>query len=249
MDTFKTFTITTLGCKVNRYESEALSESLENLGWQVAEEGALADLVILNTCTVTGKAAMQSRQAVRKTIRDHPKARVVVTGCYAQIAADVLASIPGVDCVVGHADKTRIPELACSTGLGGCGDIIVKDMKAPITFQDLPLTKFGTRTRAFVKIQDGCDAFCSYCIVPFTRGRSRSQKPAIAIGKVEELRSRGYSEVVVCGIHVGRYGQPERHGTYSTQLHQTHGTDREINPTHSHIRPHLPPPSYPPSKW
>jgi len=203
----RTFFFTTLGCKVNRYESEALSERLQNLGWKLAQREEEARMSVINTCAVTGKAAMQSRQAVRKAIRTHPDATVVVTGCYAQIAPEVFASMPDVDCVVGNRDKHRIPEICDYPGTLVPAKTWIQDLTAPFAFQDLPIARFGDRTRAFVKIQDGCNAFCSYCIVPYARGRSRSLVPDVVIHRVNQLGSQGYSEVVLCGIHVGRYGQ------------------------------------------
>jgi threonylcarbamoyladenosine tRNA methylthiotransferase MtaB len=203
----RTFFVTTLGCKVNRYESEALSEGLENLGWRAAQRQEQAGLCVINTCAVTGKAAMQSRQAVRKAIRTHPEATVVVTGCYAQITPEVFASMPGIDHIVGNRDKHRIPEICNHPKILGPARIWIEDLKVPFPFQDLPITRFGDRTRAFVKIQDGCNAFCSYCIVPHARGRSRSLAPDVVIHRVNRLNGHGYREVVLCGIHIGKYGQ------------------------------------------
>ncbi len=203
----RTFSFTTLGCKVNRYESEALSEQMGHLGWKVAQRQEEAGLCVINTCAVTGKAAMQSRQAVRKAIRTHPGATVVVTGCYAQIAPEVFASMPDVDCVVGNRDKHRIPEICDYPRTLVPAKIWIQDLEAPFPFQDLPIARFGDRTRAFVKIQDGCNAFCSYCIVPHARGRSRSLVPDVVIHRVNQLSNHGYSEVVLCGIHIGKYGQ------------------------------------------
>ncbi|RLB82888.1 MAG: tRNA (N(6)-L-threonylcarbamoyladenosine(37)-C(2))-methylthiotransferase MtaB [Deltaproteobacteria bacterium] len=203
----KSFTITTLGCKVNRYESEAISEQLVDQGWHLIDKGARANLCIVNTCTVTGKAAMQSRQAVRKAIRTHPGALMVVTGCYAQIAPEVFSALPGVHFVVGHTFKDRIARLASPNKDHGPAMILVEDLSAPCPFQDLPITRFGNRTRPFVKIQDGCDAFCAYCIIPYARGRSRSLRPEVVVKRIRELKAQGYAEVVLCGINCGRYGQ------------------------------------------
>jgi threonylcarbamoyladenosine tRNA methylthiotransferase MtaB len=203
----KSFTIATLGCKVNRYESEAISEQLAYEGWQPTDRGSKASLCIINSCTVTQKAAMQSRQAARKLIRNHPGALVVVTGCYPQIAPEVFSSMPGVHYVVGNTFKDQIARLAGSHREHGPGVTLVEDLSDPRPFQDLPVTRFGNRTRPFLKIQDGCDAFCAYCIVPYARGRSRSLKPEIVIKRTRSLKEHGYAEVVICGINVGRYGQ------------------------------------------
>jgi len=212
------FAIMTLGCKVNRYESEAISEQLTDQGWHPTDKGARANLCVVNTCTVTGKAAMQSRQAVRRLVRDHPHALVVVTGCYAQVAPEVFASIPGVHYVVGHAFKDQIARLASPYNRCRSGVTLLEDLSAPRPFQDLSVTRFGDRTRPFLKIQDGCDAFCTYCIIPRARGRSRSLSPEIVTKRIRKLKESGYSEVVLCGIHMGRYGQDLTPGTSLTRL-------------------------------
>ena len=207
MDGMKSFTITTLGCKVNRYESEAISEQLVDQGWRLRGKGTTAHLCIINTCTVTQKAAMQSRQATRKVIRDHPEALIVVTGCYAQIAPQIFTDMPSVDCVVGHAFKNQIVLLTKTLkGQSSCCTM-VEDLSNPRAFQDMPVQRFGNRTRAFLKVQDGCDAFCSYCIVPQARGRSRSLTPETVIRRVRSLKEQGYAEAVLCGINLGRYGE------------------------------------------
>lgn len=217
----RSFTITTLGCKVNRYESEAISEQLQNQGWQPIDKGTVADFCIINTCTVTGKAAMQSRQAVRKVIRNHPGAIVAVTGCYAQIAPEVFSSMPGVHCVVGNACKNQIARVVNSHKYHEPAMTLVEDLSAPRLYQDLPVTRFGNRTRPFLKIQDGCDAFCAYCIIPYTRGRSRSLKPEIVIKRIRNLKEQGYAEVVLCGINIGRYGQDLTPATSLSRLMQS----------------------------
>jgi threonylcarbamoyladenosine tRNA methylthiotransferase MtaB len=203
----KFFTITTLGCKVNRYESEAISEQLVDGGWYATDKGNTADFCIVNTCTVTQKAAMQSRQAARKVVRNHPGALVVVTGCYAQIAPEVFNAMPGVDCVIGNAFKNQIVPLTNTHKEKASGLTLVKDLSPPCAFQDMPITKFGNRTRAFLKVQDGCDAFCAYCIIPHARGRSRSLTPEVVTKRVGGLKEQGYAEVVLCGINLGGYGK------------------------------------------
>ena len=216
----KSFTITTLGCKVNRYESEAISEHLVNQGWQPTDRGSKASLCIINTCTVTGKAAMQSRQATRKLIRSHPDALVVVTSCYAQIAPEVFSSMPGVHYVVGNTFKDQIARLVSRHEEQGPAITLVEDLSDHRPFQDLPVTRFGNRTRPFLKIQDGCDAFCAYCIVPYARGRSRSLRPEIVIKRTRSLKEHGYAEVVICGINIGRYGQDLTPATSLNRLMQ-----------------------------
>ncbi len=206
--------IKTLGCKVNQCESEAIRNALEesDRGFTAADDG-MADVVIVNTCTVTRKAAMQSRQAVRQAIRANPDARIVVTGCHAQTAPAELAAIDGVDLIVGNRDKHLIPQRIYSglPGLPGqarddasavCADIADIDH-----FQSLPGIAHGGRTRPFLKIQDGCNAFCTYCIVPHARGRSRSLPMDQVLRQIEQLGRLGYREAVLTGIHIGCYGQ------------------------------------------
>jgi threonylcarbamoyladenosine tRNA methylthiotransferase MtaB len=202
----RSFTITTLGCKVNRYESEAISEKLETQGWHVAEVGTTADLCIINTCTVTQKAAMQCRQAARRAIRENPGALTVVTGCYAQTSPEVFIAMENVHYVIGNAYKDQIVQLISSDTERGPVRTSVEDLSAPCPFQDMPLTKFGNRTRPFLKIQDGCDAFCAYCIIPYARGRSRSLSPEVINKRLGSLKESGYEETVLCGINLGRYG-------------------------------------------
>lgn len=202
------FTITTLGCKVNQYESDAIAQYLKNSGWSSTQPTEKADWCIINTCTVTQKAAMQSRQAARQAVRNNPGARIIVTGCYAQIESDEIKKIEGVHAIIGHADKHKIPEMIISAGKKDqqypvC---IVRDILHEPDFHQIPVTAFGTRTRPFLKIQDGCDTFCSYCIVPYARGPSRSMATADVLKNINKLQQAGYHEVVLTGVHLGAYG-------------------------------------------
>ncbi len=205
----KTFIITTLGCKVNQYETAAIAAGLEDLGWKATARNKPADLCIINTCTVTQKAAMQSRQAIRQALRANPGAFVVVTGCYAQTEATALEKIQGIDLIVGHAEKLKLPHIL--------QQVEQRKSAAPVTlrpdvyritiFDSPPAPVIGRRTRPVLKIQDGCNAFCTYCIVPHARGRSRSMPPTAVAERVRQLKSIGCREVVLSGIHLGCYGQ------------------------------------------
>ncbi len=190
------FIITTLGCKVNRCESDALAEALKAEGWYPALGNEPADLCIINTCTVTQKASMQSRQAIRQIIRAHPHARVIVTGCYAEIERAEIKKIEGVSDIVAHGDKLNIPDML-NTEKGKTG-------KAEKSVFDFQLST--SRTRPFLKIQDGCDTFCTYCIVPYTRGRSRSMPIDDVLQHIRKLKAAGFRETVLTGIHLGCYG-------------------------------------------
>ncbi len=205
----KRFKITTLGCKVNQCESEALAQCLKSAGWTPVHGEENADLCIINTCTVTHKASMQSRQAARQAIRGNPEARVLVTGCYAQTEPEAIAQIEGVDTIVGHGGKHRIPELVDlkpDETISGTPETHCPNIGNERTFRRIPLAEIGARTRPFLKIQDGCDAFCTYCIVPHARGRSRSLAPEAVLDSIRALAESGYREVVLSGVHLGCYG-------------------------------------------
>jgi len=204
----KHYTITTLGCKVNQCESSALGSLLEASGYRNDPLAGRTDLIVINTCTVTGKAAMQSRQAIRQAIRNHPEARVVVTGCYAQTAPEEIRTIAGVACIVGHADKlgiTQALEQAASASHGPA--IMHRNVVETRCFDPLPSVAPDSRTRAFLKIQDGCNAFCTYCIVPHARGRSRSMPVEDVLTHLERLAEDRFKEAVLTGIHLGAYGK------------------------------------------
>ena len=202
------FSITTLGCKVNQYESDAIAQALAEAGWVVAQADEAPDVCIINTCTVTGKAAMQSRQATRQAIRYGPGARIIVAGCYAQTEPDALGRIEGVHDIIGQGEKHRIPEMVLSATAPSRSDpaVALSDIREARRIAPVTKTVLGSRTRPFLKIQDGCDASCSYCIVPFARGPSRSLEPETVLEGIRDLAQSGYGEVVLTGIHLGCYG-------------------------------------------
>ena len=202
----KTFTIKTLGCKVNQFESEVMAGLLSAAGWVQRPDGPV-DLYIVNTCTVTGKGAGQSRQYLRHCRRENPQAVIIAAGCYATVGADEIRAMGCVDAIVGHAAKYKIPDMAARLLHGGVmpssvdeGD--AREMFARFSFQ--PADR--SRARPVLKIQDGCNAFCTYCIVPYARGRSVSMAPDQVLGAVREIAAAGYPEVVLTGIHLGAYG-------------------------------------------
>jgi len=204
-----TYTITTLGCKVNQFESETIEHHLNASGWSSAKGEEPADFCIINTCTVTRKASMQSRQAIRQAIRCSPGALIVVTGCYAQTEPEEIQKIKGVHWIIGQTDKHRLPEMILSSHLKDYPShpvVIRANVRDEHTFRDLPGTICRNRTRPFLKIQDGCSAFCTYCVVPFARGPSRSLPLESVLEKIKSLRHAGYHEVVLSGIHLGGYG-------------------------------------------
>lgn len=199
----KTFKIITLGCKVNQYESACLRESLLQRGWAEAPEGVKAALTVVNTCIVTQRASYQSRQAIRRAIKENPAGLAVAVGCYAQVFPEQLQGIQGLDLIADNTAKGGLPEVFQHLEKGK-QPVQVTQGLFPQAFSDvLPISE---RTRAMLKIQDGCESFCSYCIVPYARGPVRSLEPEKVMERLSALSQRGYKEVVLTGIHLGRYG-------------------------------------------
>ena len=206
----KTAAITTLGCKVNQYESASFASRFEAQGVEVVPFGGPADIYVINSCAVTAKAGAQSRQLIRRALRANPGARVVVTGCYAQVAAqEVLGLAEQPSCLVGNENKHLLVEIAMSKKMCDL-EIFLGDIGAKKEICDLPVQRFPGRTRCYLKIQDGCNNFCSYCIVPYARGRVRSLTPERVLEQVAVFAREGYRELVLTGIHVGQYGQDLR---------------------------------------
>ncbi len=219
------FNIYTLGCKVNTYESQVISDQFKNKGYIEVSTDELADISIINTCTVTNTADRKSMKTIHHAIRQNPNAIIVVCGCFAQNKKDI--EIEGVDIVLGNQGKSKIVEyveqfLACQTKIED-----VKDMNH-LTFETMTLNNFN-KTRAFVKIQDGCNNFCTYCIIPYTRGNVRSKNPKDVLYEVEQLVSNGHKEIVLTGIHTGHYGSEWNHYTFADLLNdliQIEGLER-----------------------
>ncbi len=196
----------TLGCKTNTYESDAMGKLFADKGYEIAEEGT-ADIYVINTCTVTGTGAQKSRQAIGKAIRENSDALIVVTGCLAQTETEKIKEISGVDIVIGNSGKNRIVDLIEEALLNkkqiiSCGDIMEET-----AFEEIANTAVQSRIRANVKIEDGCNNYCTYCIIPYARGKVRSRD----INKIEEeviaLAKARYREIVLTGIHIGSYGK------------------------------------------
>lgn len=199
--------IATLGCKVNQYESAGILEALEARGFSVVPFGEAADCCIVNTCTVTGRSDCQSRQLIRRAARANPGASIIVTGCYARIAPGEIEKICGATHIVEN--KAAIPDLLERIA-GVHADEARRGAASEGKPRELHPRKFPGHTRAFLKIQDGCNAFCTYCIVPYARGRSRSFPERDVRGRICELCGAGYREIVLTGIHLGAYGRDLR---------------------------------------
>jgi len=199
-----TVAFATLGCKTNQFESAAMRESLEQAGYRVVPFAAGAELVVVNTCTVTAATDAQSRNLVRRARRLNPACRVVVTGCYAQLDPPALAELPGVSLVVGNEEKRVLADLLVASGQAA--RVIVSAIGDETVAAIPVLSSMAERSRAFVQIQNGCDACCSYCVIPRARGPSRSAPPAQVISQLRQLANRDAAEIVLTGIHVGAYG-------------------------------------------
>ncbi|MBS4168265.1 tRNA (N(6)-L-threonylcarbamoyladenosine(37)-C(2))-methylthiotransferase MtaB [Parachlamydia sp. AcF125] len=189
----KTFKIATLGCRTNQYESQAYQDQLIALGYRPAREGEEADVCIVNTCTVTETADSQSKHDVRQLSKENPQAKIVVTGCAAEQNAQIFKSIQGVEHVVLNKEKEQLIQT------------LFPEEEVP----EFSIKNFDAHTRAFVKVQDGCNEFCTYCIIPYVRGRSRSRTIPEIVAEVKELISNGYKEIVLTGINIGDFdGNP-----------------------------------------
>ena len=199
----RTVGIMTLGCKVNTYESEYVINELKKADYEIKDFDDICDVYIINTCTVTNNSDSKSKKMIRQAIKRNPNACVVAMGCF--IAANPDISIDGLDIILGNKDKAKIVSLLDEYFKNK--EIINKQYTGRLKeFEDMYITDFPGRTRAFVKIQDGCDNFCSYCIIPFVRGKCRSKEESKVISEVTDLVNNGYKEIVLTGIHTGSYG-------------------------------------------
>ena len=196
----------TLGCKVNQYETEAMLEMFEKDGYEQVGSEDYADVYVINTCTVTHMSDRKSRQYIRRMKKKNPDAIIAVVGCYSQVSPEEILSIDEVNLVMGTNDRKKIVEevkkIDASRKVSTVDDIM--KVKA---FEEIEINKTNGKTRAFMKIQDGCDRYCSYCIIPYARGRVRSRDLESIVKEVENLAANGYKEVVLTGIHVASYGK------------------------------------------
>jgi len=200
----------TLGCKVNQTESEAMAQLFREAEYQVVSAQEEADVVVVNTCTVTNTGDSKSRQVIRRMIKAHPESVVVVMGCYAQTAPGEVLGIDGVDLVLGNQDRTKILEWIERVKAEKVPQNAVRGIWDAEEFEELPQLSEEHRTRAMLKIQEGCNQFCTYCIIPYARGPLRSRRPENAIAEARRLVEEGYPEIVLTGIHTGYYGQDLR---------------------------------------
>jgi threonylcarbamoyladenosine tRNA methylthiotransferase MtaB len=196
----KRVAISTLGCKTNQFESAAMVEQFEKSGYAVVPFSEPADIYVINSCTVTARTDAETRRLIRRARRLNPLARIVATGCYAQVAPAELERMPELDMVLGNREKRDIAALAMT------GQSCVSNMDAVHDTGPLALSSFAEHTRAFLQVQNGCNSFCTYCIVPYARGRSRSVSCNAVLEGIAGLAANGHQEVVLTGIHLGAYG-------------------------------------------
>lgn len=196
-----------LGCKVNAYETEAMQQQLEARGYEIVPFDQKADVYIINTCSVTNIADRKSRQMLHRAKKMNPDSVVVAAGCYVQVAADALKEDAAVDIIVGNNQKARLADILDEFFSGGREDVsYVVDISHTNEYEALHVDRIADRTRAFIKVQDGCNQFCSYCIIPYARGRVRSRRPEEVLEEVRTLAAQGYKEMVLTGIHLSSYG-------------------------------------------
>lgn len=207
MRSVATIAFYTLGCKVNNYETEALYELFKNAGYERIGFDEVADVYVINTCTVTNTGDKKSRQIIRRAIRKNPDAVICVTGCYAQTKPNEIAQIEGVDLIVGTNGREKIVDLVNEFTKNRKPITYVKDLfKDNPKFENLAVINYESRTRANLKIQEGCQNFCTFCIIPFARGKMRSKDPESVITEIQNLVDHGHLEIILTGIHTGGYG-------------------------------------------
>ena len=195
----------TLGCKLNFAETSSIGKTLKEAGVRTARKGEKADICVINTCSVTEMADKKCRQAIHRLSRQHPDAFIVVTGCYAQLKPGQVADIEGVDLVLGAEQKGELMNYLGNLQKHTHGEAVVTATKDIRTFS--PSCSRGDRTRYFLKVQDGCDYFCSYCTIPFARGRSRNGKIEDLVAQARQAAAEGGKEIVLTGVNIGDFGK------------------------------------------
>ena len=209
----------TLGCKVNQYDSDAMRTLFIHRGYKPVEHSEVADVYIINTCSVTSIGDRKSRQVIRKIRRNNPDAVIAATGCYAQVAPEELEKMGDVDVIVGHQNRNKIVDYIEEAEKSEKTVNAVKDIMSIREYENLTVDPEGeVKARAFVKVQEGCDNYCTFCIIPYARGRLKSRKQEDAVDEIKKLIEKGYREVVLTGIHLGNYGKDLRNGTSLSTL-------------------------------
>ena len=197
----------TLGCKVNQYETNAMSEKFLKNNYEIVLFSEFADVYVINTCTVTSIADKKSRQIIRRAKQKNKNSIVVATGCYAQIAPKELEEIKEIDLIVGNTEKKDIVNIIENyLNNKKSNKLNITDINKEKEYTDFGTTTYTEKTRAVIKVQDGCNNFCTYCIIPYAKGRVRSREPESVIEEVKKIVEKGIKEVVITGIHVASYG-------------------------------------------
>ena len=203
----------TLGCKVNQYETEAMITLFKNRGYIIADFEEVCDIYVINTCTVTGTGERKSRQMIHRAYSKNNDAVIIVSGCYSQVSPEKVAALEGVSLVIGTAERNQIVDMAEEYIRENRPMVNIHDIMKTRDYEDLWISSYEDKTRAFVKIEDGCTEFCSYCIIPYARGPVRSRDTQSITKEVEELAKNGYREIVLTGIHIGSYGRDLKNKT------------------------------------
>lgn len=215
----------TLGCKVNLYDTEAMAELFTEKGYEVVDFEEYADVYLINTCTVTNLGDKKSRQMIRRAKRINPNSVVVATGCYAQVASEEVAKIEGINIVIGTKNRSEIVETVENYVAENGVVNNVSDIMGEKEFEPLQISRLTNRTRAYIKIQEGCNRYCTYCIIPYARGPIRSRKPEEVVEEVKKLAENGFKEVVLTGIHVASYGLDLGNITLADIIEKVHSVD------------------------
>ncbi len=212
MEKIKKVAFITLGCKVNQYETNAMAQKFIEKGYTVIEEKEKADIYVINTCTVTNMSDRKSRQMLRRVKETNPNAIVVAVGCYVQVAKKELEQIPEIDIILGNNEKADIVTYVENYIKDNIKKAEIDDVLHKTDFVEFGDITFTEKTRAVIKVQDGCDRFCSYCIIPYARGRVRSRRPEHIISEVKAIAQKGIKEIIITGIHIASYGKDFKNG-------------------------------------
>lgn len=223
----KKIAFTTLGCKVNLYDTEAMMELFEKEGYQIVDFDDVADVYVINTCTVTNLGDKKSRQMIRRAKSLNQHSIIVATGCYSQVAPDEVAKIEGINIVIGTKNRLEIVETVKKYEQEHKKDVLntVSDIMKERSFEPLSISDLKDRTRAYLKIQEGCNRFCTYCIIPYARGPVRSRQPEDVIKEVEKLAQNGFKEIVLTGIHILSYGADLKNTNFIDIIKKVHNVD------------------------
>lgn len=223
----KKIAFTTLGCKVNLYDTEAMMELFEKEGYQIVDFDDVADVYVINTCTVTNLGDKKSRQMIRRAKSLNEDSIIVATGCYSQVAPDEVAKIEGINIVIGTKNRLEIVETVKKYEQEHKKEVLntVSDIMKERSFEPLSISDLKDRTRAYLKIQEGCNCFCTYCIIPYARGPVRSRQPEDVIKEVEKLAQNGFKEVVLTGIHILSYGSDLKNTNFIDIIKKVHNVD------------------------